>query len=477
MIQNTKKKHIFILIFILGRIVFILKDAYISDKNEISPTTPSSQKDIIAWTIQESWFLEKQIAQKLKQNINIEDLQTLQKIYNKNKNTDILKQIIQKQAQNYQFNEALQNSEIIKAAGKWIDAKIYMYIYLNSSNIKINDKESINKILPIMEWFIANNELNNDDYLFYAGLIEIWNKNYPKALEKRQNIKNLNYQVIISNFRQAMNAYNPAKIIPQYYQDGLIALAALKNGYFNIARKLAVETVLQDEKYILPYQILAYSHFLTNNWETAIEYFLKLADFDKKNQWMYQFLIGVSYYRNKNYTSSILYLSQPTEEKYKTDILRYLLLNYIQIEDTSKMITTRQKLLEQTDLSPSDFFSYFYNVFYKAYFSQDISLYKWHEDFSASFLTKCIQLFDKDNDVCIYWKIGKESITEQEWSYENDLMQLADKYKQSYLYHMLGDFYIKKNDKIKAKENYLKALAISEDNQEKEIINQKLSTF
>jgi hypothetical protein len=71
----------------------------------------------------------------------------------------------------------------------------------------------------------------------------------------------------------------------------LVALAALKNGYFNIARKVAITAINKNDKYILPYQILAYSHFLSNNWETAIEYFFKLADFDPNNKDMYNFLI------------------------------------------------------------------------------------------------------------------------------------------------------------------------------------------
>ena len=98
--------------------------------------------------------------------------------------------------------------------------------------------------------------------------------------------------------------------IPKYYEDGLVALSLLKNGYFSIAKKLALETALRDSKYILPYQILAYTHFLTNNRETATEYFLKLADFDTTNKDLYQFLIGIGYYRSKKYDQAVLYLTQ-----------------------------------------------------------------------------------------------------------------------------------------------------------------------
>jgi len=106
-----------------------------------------------------------------------------------------------------------------------------------------------------------------------------------------------------------------------------------------------LETILQDENYILPYQILSYAHFLTNNRDTAIEYFLKLVNFDKKNKETYQFLIGSSYYRKNDFTSSILYLSQNKSQKYQTDTLRYLIINYLEINEDTKLIQSWQKLL------------------------------------------------------------------------------------------------------------------------------------
>ncbi|NOZ44051.1 MAG: hypothetical protein GXP45_02740 [bacterium] len=66
----------------------------------------------------------------------------------------------------------------------------------------------------------------------------------------------------------------------------------------------------QNNSYILPYQILAYSHFLTNNRDTAIDYFLKLSNFDPNHGSLYKFLLGTSYYRKNDYNKSILYLNQ-----------------------------------------------------------------------------------------------------------------------------------------------------------------------
>ncbi|MBO4516368.1 hypothetical protein J5751_02845 [bacterium] len=52
---------------------------------------------------------------------------------------------------------------------------------------------------------------------------------------------------------------------------------------------------------------------------------------------------------------------------YKTDVYRYLLLNYEQLDKSEKMVQIWQKLLGQYNLTESDF-KYFYDtVFFKPF--------------------------------------------------------------------------------------------------------------
>jgi tetratricopeptide (TPR) repeat protein len=86
---------------------------------------------------------------------------------------------------------------------------------------------------------------------------------------------------------------------------------------------------MKDEEYILPYQILAYANFLSNNFDVSAEYFLKLADFDVANKENYLFLVGVSYYRMGEYDQAVLYLNQVKDPLLLTDVYRYELLSYL----------------------------------------------------------------------------------------------------------------------------------------------------
>jgi len=487
--MTKTNKFLFILFWvILLWIVFIFVRTY---KNNKSDNLPANNTEISSDS--DSRTLENNNQQlDIEQNINTEiskkityqrdlqSLQDLQKLYNTKKSPDILLEIIKKQAQNYAFNDALENI-IILTNLSWasLDPNLDLHVYINSSNITINNKESIKKILPIIERYVSMWYFDESDYWFYQWLINIWNKDYIKAIEIWKTVKNPIYTNTIQSFQSAIYSYDSSKAIPKYYQDWLVWLAALKNWYFTIARKIAIETAIKDEKYILPYQILAYSHFLTNNRETAIEYFTKLATFDFNNKDIYNFLIWIAYYRNKDYTSSTLYLSQSNKESTETDKLRYLVLNYIQLQDNIKLVETRQKLLFQKDINPSDFFLYFYMSFYKSYFSYDKSLYNQDTKLAENFLTECNNSFSWNNiDVCSYWNIWKSLITNI-WSVNQSMLyQLAQTYNQSYLFHILWDLTLNtKNYKniSKAKEYYGKAVNLTDDKKEKEILINKIS--
>lgn len=486
--MHNKRKRNLLLLFLIGRLGFIFFDG-IFNKGKVAENIVYFKNIWVEYKQEQHSAAEEEpveknnidteITKKIQnQKNNIQDIKTLEYIYNQDKSPEILKEIIKKEAQNYNFNEARNNIQKLENEWESVDIHLFLYIYLNSNNLNITQKDSIKKLPALLDIAVQNNLIWNQDYLFYAGLIEIRNKNYTKALEQRQQVKVPEYQQIISSFQKAIKSYDWSKAIPTYYQDGLVSLAALKNWYFNIARKIALETIFQDENYILPYQILSYAHFLTNNRDTAIEYFLKLADFDKKNTDTYQFLIWVSYYRKNDFTSSVLYLAQNKSDKYKTDTLRYLIVNYLEIDEYSKTIESWQKLLWQNDIKNSDFLLYFYNVFYKGYFSQNTSLYQSNKQLSTLYIQECEKILGIDDDVCVYGRIGSEIINnELSPSNEVELISLSEAYNQSYLYHILGDFYNKKNLKEDAKKWYAKTISSSQDAKEIDFVQKKIINF
>ncbi|MEI6775191.1 MAG: hypothetical protein WCL18_10920 [bacterium] len=166
--------------------------------------------------------------------------------------------------------------------------------------------------------------------------------------------------------------------------------------------------MLKNKDYVLAYQVLAYSNFLTHNREAAKDYFLKLADFDINNAFLYKFLIGICYYRYGDYDQTILYLNQVTDPGLQVDVYRYMLLAYIQADDTTNMTRIWQNILGESNLQTSDFSLFFDQMFYIPFRSaKPFALYLDTPQLADLYLRKCSTLFSGSQaDVCVYGDVG-----------------------------------------------------------------------
>jgi len=227
---------------------------------------------------------------------------------------------------------------------------------------------------------------------------------------------------------------------------------------------LALSSLQQNSKYILPYQVLAYANFLTNSWDTAIEYLKKLTDLDPNNSEKYRFLMWIAYYRNEKYEQSVLMLSMIKDEKLRLDAERYLIRDYLLLDQKNKLISSRWKLLWYDNLVPSDFYTYFYEVFYRPYSEwAQYEIYAYDTELAEKMLRVCnLRLSWEDKVVCDYWNIGKRiALWQFDWL-ESSLLSLAVSYPQSYLYHALWEYYINQWDFIKAKAYLIKAVSMAQ---------------
>lgn len=213
-----------------------------------------------------------------------------------------------------------------------------------------------------------------------------------------------------------------------------------------------------------------------HNRESAKDYFLRLADFDAHNAFLYKFLIGICYYRYGDYEQALIFLNQVTDPSLQIDVYRYMLLSYIQIEDTTNMLRMRHNLLGQSDLQSSDFALFFDQMFFIPFRSgKPFSLYSDNTQLVDLYLGKCSILFSGSQvDVCTYGEVGLQLAQQNLSSIGTKLLSLTEKYHQSHLYHLLGDYYLSLKQIALAKESYIKALSICDDLAEQSIIKSKI---
>ena len=392
----------------------------------------------------------------------------LETLYQKTKDEKVLKVLIDNLLSDYQFEKVrLYLSDVDIFTSQVIDKQSYIYTYLNT--LSVTDPNSMEKFINFIEQLKIKSLISSDEYLFYKWLEKIWNQDYDVAVEVLKQISNTSYSSFTNQLESTIKSYKNQKWMPSYYEDALVSLIALKNGYFSIATKLAVYTILEDNDYILPYQVLAYSNFLTKNWDKAISYYYNLSSLDIDNKNKYDFYLWISYYRKWEYENSVTTLYQLVNDPvYKTDVYRYLLLNYEQLDKSEKMVQIWQKLLGQYNLTESDF-KYFYDtVFFKPFSKWEKSIiYENYKEMSYDMVSMCYDKFGFKNDTCIYWEVWFNIANWFLGSVEDNLLYLAENYPQASIYQALWDYYKKMNQKSNAKSYYIKAIALSDDSTQK----------
>jgi len=457
---------------------------------DISDQLSISQENIGEFDIDE---FQVQKTQSLLEDINI-----LEKIYKKNPKPEILRVLIEKLSQDYQFEKAKDYADLLIKTKTWfqmMDPYLYMYIALNHPEISILRASSIESIRPIIDEWRMRGVLSMDDYRFYQGLIQVWYGNYPDATILFKQISSPRYQPFLDQLEQIKANATTQEDIPPYYEEALIGLAMLKHGQFNIAKKISLNVLEQDDEYILPYQILAYSHFLTNNRNTAVEYLFKLSEFDHDNEVLYKFLIWVSYYRLDKNEQSVLYLSQIENDmmmksfsepqksadakKLLPDTYRYMILNYLKTEDSSRTMQIRQKMLWQPVLESSDFYTQFYNVLFLPFIQWSrYDLYAIDPQLINDYIQQCYERFPiEKQDVCIYGEAGYELLQWESEQAKDKLLYLAKNYPTAYIFHTLGDYYYQVWQNEKAKRNYIKAISITDNTGEELVLKRKLTEY
>jgi len=167
---------------------------------------------------------------------------------------------------------------------------------------------------------------------------------------------------------------------------------------------MAVRIVAQDPTYILPLQILAYSHFVMNEWRFAREYFLQLFGRDANARAVYSFFLGIASYRQGNMTDALIYLKQANVPEYENDRLQYLLLAYQTIGDQTNIMRTFESLMMLPNLTVIQFRLFFDHVFY-----DDFAAGKPFDQFNRNvvptlaILERCFRVLEpSDQHVCLY---------------------------------------------------------------------------
>ncbi len=421
----------------------------------------------------ENWLSDSMLENLLKnEEIDISTLESendefLQEIFAKTKDVNIMNLIVETYLDEYQFVKAKKFIERLpESYNSKLKPSLNLRVAFNS--FPLSSKTFDESLISLISDYSSKNEISAEDKNRYLWVLALIDRNYEKFFEISKWFSSAKNKAFAVKLQWYKDQISKQMWMPDYYFDTLVSLELFNQWLFQPAKVLALYSLQNNSNYILPYQVLAYANFLTNSRDTANEYLKKLVELDPTNAEKYRFLMWVASYRNGKYEQSVVMLSLVKNNNLRLDAQRYLINNYLQLRQNNKLISSRNKLLWYENLVASDFYTYFYEVFFHPYSEwSEFILYALDTDLANKMLRMCTNNLPKDESVvCTYWTIGRNIALWQFDGIEQYLLNLVSEYPQWYLYQALGDYYIQQWEPDKAKTFLLKAVSLTQKRKE-----------
>ncbi len=410
---------------------------------------------------------------------NADTALVLEHLYKTTQQEKILKTLIEVLVAEYRFDQAYSYLQSYEHNNyKIVDPHTALYVLMNSELIQVGKESNKDLLLRQINYFHQFGHISSDDKAFYSSLLALYDNNLEQFASLVDSITDPKYAQFKADTTKSITMGQHSSDLPVYYTRGLLALDVMQYGYFKLAQQISVAILLENDGYDLPYQILAYSHFVMNNWDRAIEYLQILLEQETLTyQENYKLLAGIAHYRKGQHKQAILFLSQmPKNHPFFIDILRYQIAAYTAMGDVKNMMQSYQQLLGQSAMTALDYYSFFEKVLYEPLVSGSGYTAAWvNEYLIKQYTATCWQrLATKDQHICEYGQAGLLLYQKDTKAATELLQKLRYTIEKSYVFSALWDYYHRDGQIKKAQEMYTKAVALAVDEGLKNSTQKKL---
>lgn len=417
--------------------------------------------DLEVWLKDDSEMLQEIYNSGQYNTDKIKKIEILEILYKENKEEEVLLELINSYYNNNDYKSASKYLEEIE-----ID-KIDPIVYIN---IKINTIEftrsSVDDLKDKVNKFYLEKKIDEQDHIYYQLLFDIIYNDIEKFLENIEKIDvDWKYSEFKSDLNVAIDQYYRFTNPPEYFMDWLIAFVLMKNWDYKIAEKLADQVLRINPNYILMHQIIWESSFIRKDYEITIKHFTELIDIDEDNKNLYTYYIWISNFWLGNNQTAIVHLNEIDDIYFIKNKYRYLALAYEKIWDYENMMKSFARILQNRPLTDYDFYTFFDIIFYKWNFQEDFNdLFKNNFQLATSYITACYEDLQEPL-ICRYARAWFHVARwEDEIAYKY-LDFLVEKYPRDYLFNKIWDIYFEKWDYKNARQNYIKAIAYSQNSE------------
>lgn len=386
-------------------------------------------------------------------------------LYKKHGSVEALPLAISYASQLGRFEDAsllLKELPDINTLKETLEVPVLMKLLMNTSDLSFWQLKQLKDLIETLktQWSIDDAEYNM--YYFVITLIK-WDMDnaqfYLNGLQAGRFYREY------SQLRALETTTKQYGETPAYYLRGVRAMYLYQQGRWWPARTIWQQIRQQDPAYLLAEQLFAYSSIALQDRKWALLSLQQLQKIDPEYRDVYQFFQAISHYSLKEYEASILLFKQiPETSVYTTDVVRYMLLAYVALQDYEQIGVLLDKLITVPLLQDADVYTLFDSLLYSDQKEQWYTLFtRFGEQIER--LEKRCQLELKDKAyICLYGKAGILLASGEEAKAYQILRRIVSWYPRVSLYKMLWDIAQEQSTSEEAEERYRRAFLIQQEN-------------
>lgn len=385
-------------------------------------------------------------------------LELLWALYAQTTNDDLLPTLFQLSLDFRKFDQALEYLMLLQSgdqASDVVDMNQYLYALFNSAEL---DFGQINRLKQIVDQYLDQNLITQADRTMYYSLITLIKADLENYKLFMNQLRGTAYNDRVLDYDAAVARADSFVDTPEYYLQWLLGIGVFQDWRYRIVQKLARSLIEQDARYVLAYQLDAYASLMLGDRAQATESLDRLTTQDPSQPELYHYLLGLTFFYEERYTDAILSFAQLKTQKYNADVLRYSLLSYGHLRDTTGVLNTIRALATKQWLTIYDYFWIFDEVFFvDDELTQQYVQNLWDE--LDELFHQCYEDMEGDQIfACLYGKSGLYLALGDDATAYQYLQRVVQRYPQPELYEHLGDIAVWLGDDDQASRRYIQWL-------------------
>jgi len=387
-------------------------------------------------------------------------------LYKKHNSIEALPLAISYATQLWRFDEAsllLKELPDITTLKDTLEIPVMMKLLMNTSDLTFAQLKQMKDFIETLKSQGSVDDAEYNLYYFVITLIKGDMDNAHFYLSGMQIGKYNEQYKQLRALEETTKQYGSTP--PIYYLRWVRAMFLYQQGWWWPARNIWQQIRQIDPIYLLAEQLIAYSSMALQDRKGAS---LSLQQLQKIDPWysdVYQFFQAIAHYSLKEYEASILLFQQISPSSvYYPDVVRYMFLSYIALQDYEKVDVLLNQLVNQPVLQDADVYTIFDSLLYNGQKKAWYVLYNRFSSLISRLESRCQSEMKDKAYICLY---GKGWILlasgEQQKAYQI-LRRIISWYPRVSLFKLLWEIAQEQWNKDEAEQRYRRAFLVQKEN-------------